>query len=118
MPMPLHHFLVSINLPGECAGYNLRRPCAQAHAPTFFSNSALLFQQRNDRLRGVLIEFGAICVFDSADVSCEFNRGHLHAETKAKIRKLVLARETGGVDFSFNTANAEPARYQNADHIL
>ena len=118
MPVPFHHFVVPVNFSGKCALHNFRRPGAKAHASAFVADAALLFQQRDDWLSRVPIEFGAVCAFDSTDVSREFDGCHLHAETKTEIRNLVLAREARGVDLSLHTANAEPAGNQDPRHIL
>ena len=65
-----------------------------------------------------LVEFGAVCSSDSADVSREFNRRHLHAETKTEKRNIVLARETRGIDLSFSPTNTESPWNQDAGHVF
>src|SRR5262249_23293698 len=116
--VPLSHFVTAVDSFSEGAGNNFCRPCSQSHARPFVFYPALLFQERDHRIRSVPVELGAVGIFDSTYVSREFNRGHLHPETKTEIRGLVLARVTRGIDFSFRSAHAESTRNENAGHIL
>lgn len=59
------------------------------------------------------IEFGRIGVFQSGDMTGEFDQGDLHAQTDAEIRHLVFSCILGGGDLAFHTALAETARNQN-----
>src|SRR2546430_5690929 len=70
----------------------------------------LLLEQRNDRVGCVRIEFGAICFFNSTNVSREFDRCDLHAKTKPEIRNPILASVTRRFNFSFDAALSESAR--------
>jgi len=103
----LEHVGFAIDLFGKRAGRDLCRPGAKSHARAFIADTTLLLEQRDDRLRNVPVEFSAVRVFDSADVSCEFNCCHLHAEAETEIRHLVFASEPGRFDFSFDAALAE-----------
>ena len=98
--------------------YDLRWPRTKPHAPALVANATLLFEQRNDRLRCIFVELGAVCVSYPADVSGEFDRRHLHAETKTEIWNLMLAGETCSIDFSLYAANAKATWNQNAGNIL
>ena len=118
MPVPLHDLVPSINFLCECGAHNFRRPRAEPHASTFVPNATLFFKQRDNRLRCFLVELGAVCVFNSADISREFNRRHLHPEAKAKIWDIVLPSELRGFDFSFDPALAKPAGNQNAGNLF
>ena len=118
MPVSLRHVSCTVDSLRERASDNLRRPCAQPHACAFVTDATLLFQQRDHGLWGIFVELSAICVFDSTDVPREFNSCHLHAKAETKIRNLLLARVTGGIDFSFSSASAKSARNQDAGHIL
>src|SRR5438876_1524780 len=118
MPVTLRHLDAAVEFFRERAFSDFGWPCAEPHASAFVADATLLFQQRNHRLGNVLVELSAVCVFDSADVPCEFNRRHLHAETKAEKWNFVLARVTRRVDFSFHAARAKPAGNQDTRHIL
>jgi len=117
VPVPFHHVVTSVNFCREGAVDDLGRPCAEPHASAFFANATLFFEQGDHRFGSVLVELGAVSVFNSADISREFNRGYLHAEAKAEIWDFVLAGEPRCFDLSLDTARPETARDQNTDHI-
>src|SRR5439155_539574 len=82
-----------------------------SHARAFAVNLLpLLLEQRNNRVGCLRIEFCAICFFNSANVSGEFDRCDLHAKTKPQIRNPMLASVTRRFNFSFDAALSEPAR--------
>jgi len=116
--VPLGYLGIVVEFFRERAFNDFGWPCAQAHTCPFLSDATLFLQQRDDWLYGGLIELSAVCVFDSTDVSCEFNRRYLHTETKTEKWNVVLARVTRGIDFSFSSANTKPARNQDAGHIF
>ena len=116
--MPLRYLGVAVDFFRECSRNNFCRPGSQPHTCAFVTYAALLFQQRDDRVRIVLVELGAVGVFDSTYVSGEFNRGHLHAQAQTKERDSVLASVTRGVDFSFRSANAKSTGNENAGYIF
>src|SRR6478672_5048770 len=118
MPVTLEHFIFSVNFFRERAGLNFGRPGSKSHAGPFLAHFPLFLEQANHRLGCCLIELGAVGIGDTADVAREFNRRHLHAETKAEIWQFVLTRETRGLDFSFYAAVSETTRNENAGHIL
>src|SRR5947207_5317293 len=118
MPVPFRYFITVVNFLRNCAMHDLRWPRTKPHTPALVANAALLFEQRNDRFRCILVELGAVCICYPADVSGEFNRRHLHAETKTEIWNLMLARETCSIDFSLYAANAKATWNQNAGNIL
>src|SRR4030095_4587245 len=89
-----------------------------SHARALVTYAALLFQQRDDRVRIVLVELGAVGVFDSPYVSGEFDGGHLHAQTQTKKGDSMLASVTRRVDFSFCSANAKSTGNENAGYIF
>src|SRR5207245_11744914 len=101
---------LGVDLCGQRAGCNFCRPCAKPHARAFIADTTLLLEQRDDRLRNVPVEFSAVRVFDSADVSRELNCCHLHAEAETEVRHLVFASEPRRLDFSLDAALAESAR--------
>src|SRR4029434_10420880 len=105
--MPLRYLGVAVDFFRECARNNFCRPGSQPHTCAFVTYAALLFQQRDDRVRIVLIELGAIGVFDSTYISGEFNRGELHVQAAAKKMGSVLSSVTRSVDFSFRSASAK-----------
>src|SRR5207247_9380809 len=100
----------ALNLVGKGAGCGLCRPRAKPHARACIGHTTLLLEQRDDRLRNVPVEFSAVGVFDSADVSRELNCCLLHAEAESVVRHLVFASEPGRLDFSLDAALAESAR--------
>jgi len=106
----LEHVGFAINFFGKRAGCDLCRPRAKPHARAFIAHSTLLLEQRDDRLRNVPVEFSAVRVFDSADVSRELNCCHLHAEAETEVRHLMFASEPRRLDFSLDAALAESAR--------
>src|SRR5712672_1795773 len=75
-------------------------------------------RRQQHRVRIVLVELGAVGVFDSTYVSGEFNRCHLHSQAQTKVRDSVLARVTCGSDFSFRSTNAKSTGNENAGYIF
>src|SRR5262249_47243524 len=51
--------------------------------------------------------------FDATKGPRRLNDSHLHSKADAEIRHTALAGQTCGTDFTFGTALAETARYQN-----
>jgi len=109
VPVPFHHFIAAVDFFCKSSLCNFRRPRAESHACTLVVHAALFFQQRDDRLRGVLVEFGAVRISDFANISCEFDRRHLHTEAKTEVGELMLACVTRCFDFSFDTTLAKAA---------
>ena len=62
----------------------------------------------------MLAEFGGACALKTADVPCEFNYSHLHAEAKSEIGLLVLSCVADCFYLALDTAVAEAAGYYNA----
>src|SRR5262252_2662608 len=73
---------------------------------------------QTDHRFGGRTEFGRVRLLDATEVARRFDDGHLHSEADSEIRHLALARELDGPDFPFGAALAEPARDQNAVHVL
>ena len=116
--MSFRHLGIAVEFFSQRAFNNLCWPRAQPHTRALFTDATLLFQQRDHWFRSVLVELGAISVFDSTDVSSEFDCRYLHTKTKTEIRDLVLARITRSVEFSFNTTNTKSAGNQDAGYIF
>ena len=118
MAVALHHFGTGVNFFRECAFGDFCRPCAQTHAGAHVLDALLFFQQRDHRFFCVFVKLGAVGVFDTAFVSRELNRCHLHSQAKSEIWNLVLSRKTRSLDLSFNAAKAKTAGNQNTRHIF
>jgi len=110
MAVSLDYVSLAVDFFGKRAMHDFCWPRAQSHACAFIAYTALLLEQRDDWLPGVLVELRAACAFDSADISCEFNRRYLHAKAETEIRYLVFASELRRPDFPFDTALAESTR--------
>src|SRR6185436_16543503 len=75
-----------------------------------------LGDQRDDRMRRVGIELGAVRAVEAGDVPRELDDGELHAEAYAEIRNPVFARVADRLDLAFDAALAESARNENGVH--
>jgi hypothetical protein len=75
-----------------------------------------LGDQRDDRMRGVFLELGAVRAREPGDVARVLDRRHLHAQADAEIGNPVLARVAHGRDLALDTAHAEAARHQDGVH--
>src|SRR3989338_9193435 len=69
--------------------------------------------QRDDRVFGFQIEFGAVRVSHACNMPRILDHRELHSEADAQIRYLVFARKTDCGDLAFRAALAETARYQD-----
>src|SRR5688572_19545859 len=65
---------------------------AESHRSAFFDHAALVGHQIDDGIFRVLVELGAACILDAADVARELDHRQLHPEADAEVGHLVLAR--------------------------
>src|SRR5437016_2970052 len=79
----------------------LARLSTEPHGSALGLHTFLFFQQANDGVGGVLIEFGRVGALESADVAREFDDGDLHAETQTQIWNLVFAGVLRGLNLAF-----------------
>ncbi len=69
MAVSLDHVSLAVDLFGKRALHDFCRPRAQSHACAFIAHTTLLLEQRDDWFPGVLVELGAVCVLNAADIS-------------------------------------------------
>jgi len=110
MAVSLDHVSLAVDLFGKRALHDFCRPGTQPHARAFIAHTTLLLEQRDDWFPGVLVELGAVCVLNAADISRKLNRRYLHAKAKTEIRHLVFASELRRPDFPLDAALAESTR--------
>ena len=109
MAVSLEHVRLIVDVLGKRAVGDFCRPCAEPHARAFGAHTTLFLQKRDHWRHSVFVDLGADCIFDSTDISREFNRGHLHAEAETEIRHIVFASELRRPDFSLDAALAKTA---------
>src|SRR5689334_14779113 len=69
--------------------------------------------QRDHRMRGVGLEFGAVRAVETDDVARELDDSKLHAEADTEIRQAILARIADRFDLPFDAPLAKTARHQD-----
>ena len=67
-------------------------------------------------MRSIRIEFRAVGVFESANVSRKFDGGDLHAQAETEIGRSRLARIARRLNLALDAAIAKSARNQHAGH--
>ena len=123
MTVPLGHPRRSVDAVRERARDNLARLRPEPHRSTQVGARRALFDraiailpfgnERDHRMRGRRVEFGAVSVGESRLVPRILDHRELHAKTDAKIRHAVLARVANRRDLAFDAALAESARHEN-----
>src|SRR6266540_5446060 len=126
MPVALGDRRTAVDAVRERAGHDLARLRAEAHraaeigaraAPLDRAVAVLpLRDERDDRMRRVEIELGAVRAGEPRLVACELDHGELHAEADAQIRHAVLPRVLDCLDLAFDAALAEAAGHEHRVH--
>src|SRR5450432_1820370 len=118
MPVSLEHLAIAINSFRNGSLRNLRGPGSESHTRALGFHVTLLFEKANNGIRRIVIELSAVGLLESAHVSGEFNRRHLHSETEPEVRYFVFPGETGGADFPLDAPFTESARDKHASDIF
>ncbi len=124
--MALGDHVLTVQGAGQRVGRQPAGLRAQAHAaaqivvfPALLDGAVFVGpfgDQGDDRMRGVLAEFGAVRIRQSSDVAGELDHRHLHAQADAQIGNPLLAGVAYRGDLAFDAALAETARYQDGVH--
>src|SRR5262245_4553025 len=69
-------------------------------------------------MRGVRIELTGIGPDEAANIARKLNHGHLHSQTYAEKRDVILSCVANGLYLAFATAIAKSARYQNSVDLI
>ena len=112
--MPLGNLQASVALgrlaPGDQGGGLGPEP----HRPPLVGHRALLVEQANDRMGGVLVELGGVRPGQPEGVSRVFRHGALHSQADAEKGDAVLPGVGHGVHLALDAAVAEPAGHEHA----
>src|SRR6266542_4881652 len=110
MAMALGNARSSIDAVRERSGHDVARLCAEAHRPAEIGRDTAPFDravmilpfgnERDDRMRRIGIELGAVGVGKACHVARKFDHRELHAETDTEIWNAVLAREANRGDLA------------------
>src|SRR5680860_670964 len=73
--------------------------------------------QGNHRVARIGVEFGTVRLAEAGDTARVFDHRHLHAQTDAEKRDVVLARQTHGLDLALDAAQPETAWHQDGVHV-
>src|SRR5947207_11266307 len=100
MAMALRDTRRSINAIGERSRHDVARLCAETHRSAEIRRDAAALDrsvmvlpfgnERDDRMRRIGIELGAVGIGKARHMARKFDHSQLHAETDAKIRNAVL----------------------------
>src|SRR5262245_25291894 len=112
--MTLADFSFAVNPVRQRICLNLAGPGTQTHCSPEFFYPAQLAQLVDHPMGRSRIELAGVCVFQSANVACEFDTGGLHPQADTEVRHLILAGISNGFEHAFDAALAKPARNQNA----
>src|SRR2546421_687472 len=108
--------------PVELGGRGLRvqldRMCPEAHRRPLSLDRMLFWQQVDDRVRGLRIEFGTVRSLQAQHRAGEPYRRELEPKAHALEGDLVLRGESGRGDLPFDSAVSEATGHQNAVRIL
>ena len=99
-------------------GDEFTRVRAQAHRSPHFLDGPLVRHQVDDGVFRVGIELGAVGFVTVQHEAGELDAHHLHAQAQAQVRDPVFPGEAGCQDLPLHPPVAEPARHDNAVHVL
>src|SRR5690349_7742972 len=126
MAVPLADPLLAVDATHYAVGFQHAFLAAQPHratqvglgiAPLDLAVTVLpLGDQRNDRVRRVRVEFGAVRTHETGYVARVLNDGELHAETDTEIRHLVFPCIANRPNLSFDPALSESAGNEDRIH--
>src|SRR5258708_22432595 len=111
--MALADFELAVSLMRKRSGLRLARPRAEPHGAAHFVHAQQFAQFINHAVRRLRIEFCAVGLLQSGNISSVFNGGALHAQTNAEEGNSVLTRKLNGINHTLNAALAESARNQD-----
>ena len=66
---------------------------------------------------GIRVQFDAVRIIESADVSCIFNDSNLHTKTETKVWNFMFSCIFCSSNHSFYTTVTETTRYNNSVRI-
>src|SRR5262249_26070612 len=114
MPVTLTNFFPTIEFQGQRVILEHTRVSSQPHGSALGINSLLLLHQVYNPMRSVCIELTGICPHKAANIASKLDYGHLHSQTYAEERDMILPCVANGLYLAFATAIAKSARYQDS----
>src|SRR5690606_35354540 len=107
--MAFGYLFRAINPVGQGARFYGTFISAQAHGAAHGLDGFLLCHEIDHWVDRLGFHLGGMGVFQTADISGEFNNGYLHPAASAEVGNVIPPGDTGGCDFSFDPARAESA---------
>src|SRR5262249_49418984 len=99
------------------ARFEPARPRTKAHCAPHFVYAKQFAELIDDPMRRLRIKFGAVGLWQPADVARVLNGGALHAEANAKERHLAIAGVLDGVHHPGNAALSEAPGHEDAIYV-
>src|SRR3954453_8810972 len=109
MPVTFAYFQFAVGFGRKGAGFELARPCTEAHGATHFVDAEQFAKLVDDSMRRLWIALGRVGALEPCDIARVFDGSALHAQANTKKRHFILAGKLNGVDHSLNTALAKAA---------
>src|SRR6266545_4672825 len=90
----------------------------EPHRPALVCDPLLALHERDDRVRGLVVELERVRPVEAEHGPPELDDGHLEPEADAEERDLLLPRPAGGEDLPLRAAHAEAAGHEDPVHLV